>query len=268
VERQDGTLAAVYDRTIGASVSRIWENVLDWQHLPWLHRTSFANVNVLEESAGGWRGWVTSRSRTPAESLVDVRLDRATLRYVTATVDGEGAGSAITTVLQPISERSTCIHVEFLLPEPDVERARHFGAAYLRLYERLWNEDEGMMIRRQAILDQNGAKTSIAEPIGREVALGPLARLKPRLPLVLRVGGRELRLIEVEGVIRAHPTVCPHLGGPLGEAPIEDGCVTCPWHGYRYDLDSGRCVSGAALHLGPLPSVHTDAETGEANLVW
>ena len=33
---------AVYRRRIGASLERVWENVRDWEHLPWLHRQSFA----------------------------------------------------------------------------------------------------------------------------------------------------------------------------------------------------------------------------------
>jgi len=261
-------LASIYDRTIAASVARVWENVLDWEHLPWLHRASFSDVRLVDESPDGWRGWVTSRGRALAESLVDVRLDRGALRYVTRTVDGEGAGSAITTVLEPLSARSTKIRVEFALPEADPERARQIGAAYVQLYARLWDEDEAMMVRRQAILDGSGRRHARDDGASRELKLGPIDELKRRLPLVLTVGGREIRLVEVDGTVRVHPTVCPHLGGPLAEAPLEDGCVTCPWHGYRYDLSSGRCVSGAALAFGRLPSFHSDGDTAEAILRW
>ncbi len=45
----------------------------------------------------------------------------------------------------------------------------------------------------------------------------------------------------------AYSGVCPHLAGPLLEGVITDGRVVCPWHRYRFDLDSGRCetVPGA-----------------------
>jgi nitrite reductase/ring-hydroxylating ferredoxin subunit len=35
--------------------------------------------------------------------------------------------------------------------------------------------------------------------------------------------------------------ICPHIGGPLAEATLEeDGCaLRCPWHGYKYDTESG-----------------------------
>jgi nitrite reductase/ring-hydroxylating ferredoxin subunit len=35
--------------------------------------------------------------------------------------------------------------------------------------------------------------------------------------------------------------ICPHIGGPLGDATLEDeGCaIRCPWHGYKFDTASG-----------------------------
>lgn len=33
--------------------------------------------------------------------------------------------------------------------------------------------------------------------------------------------------------------MCAHQGGPLAEGVVKDGCVTCPWHGWQYDLATG-----------------------------
>lgn len=43
--------------------------------------------------------------------------------------------------------------------------------------------------------------------------------------------------------------ICPHMGGALEEGKIEHGCVTCPQHGWRFDLKSGHCenVKGQQL---------------------
>jgi hypothetical protein len=147
VETRELACAAVYERPIAASVTRIWENVLDWEHLPWLHRTSFAAVRLLEQSAGGWRAWLATRARRPQESLVEVRLDRPALRYVTRTLEGDGAGTEIWTRLEPSAERSTRIHVRFEIPESDPTRLEAIGASYRGLYARLWDEDEAMMRR-------------------------------------------------------------------------------------------------------------------------
>ena len=63
--------------------------------------------------------------------------------------------------------------------------------------------------------------------------------------------GRFLR-VEVDGEMialhRSGPEVfaiaasCPHRGGPLDEGEVEDGVVNCPWHGWAFDVRTGRCV--------------------------
>jgi hypothetical protein len=148
-------LVATYRRTLYASLERVWENVLDWQHLPWLHRRAFAAAELVAQTAEMWRAWVTL---APAErgkrALIEIQTDRPNLRYWSRTRDGQGAGSEVLTVLSPIDERTTDIVVEFRTPPLPPEKAQAVGAAYLQLYQRLWDEDERMMMRKQALLDR------------------------------------------------------------------------------------------------------------------
>src|SRR5688572_21216405 len=110
------TSVAVYERTVRASLERVWENVLDWEHLPWLHRTTFGSIRVLGASADGWRAQASLR-RGGAPFVLDVALERARLRYRSRTVDGSGAGTDIVTDLEPAGDRATRIRVEFLVPD-------------------------------------------------------------------------------------------------------------------------------------------------------
>ena len=34
--------------------------------------------------------------------------------------------------------------------------------------------------------------------------------------------------------------VCRHVGNPIDDGLVEAGCLTCPWHGWRYDLGTGE----------------------------
>lgn len=61
--------------------------------------------------------------------------------------------------------------------------------------------------------------------------------------LLVTAGGKELALFQLEGAWFALDNRCPHRGGPLAEGFAEDGCVTCPWHGWEIDL-----ATGAARH--------------------
>jgi hypothetical protein len=55
--------------------------------------------------------------------------------------------------LTPVGTQETDIVVEFRARVENDKQAQALGAAYLRLYERLWDEDERMMQRRQELLD-------------------------------------------------------------------------------------------------------------------
>ena len=48
---------------------------------------------------------------------------------------------------------------------------------------------------------------------------------------------------------------CSHRGGPLSEGEIEQGCVTCPWHGSRFDLATGAVRRGPAVVEQPVYEV-------------
>lgn len=84
---------------------------------------------------------------------------------------------------------------------------------------------------------------------------------------VINVDGERIAVFRHDGKVSAISNVCRHQNGPLGEGKIVDGCVTCPWHGYQYDPETGaspppfkdkvstfrtRIVDGI-VHLDPKP---------------
>lgn len=252
---------ATYQRTLNASVERAWENVLDWEHLPWLHSDAFAWIEREESGAWGWRARVGLR---PAGERRDVRIEllveREAGRYVTRTLEGRGAGTEIWTRFAPLTRETTAIEVSFHLPDVPAERRGRLGRSFVELYTQLWDEDEAMMRRRQAELDSNPSRDEAA------VLLGALHELRERLPLCVELAGRRYRLLEQDGELLAHAATCPHMLGPLDEAEPVQGHIHCPWHGYVFDLRSGRSLDGRGLHLPPAPTVEVDAE-GRVRLV-
>ena len=53
------------------------------------------------------------------------------------------------------------------------------------------------------------------------------------------VGKERVAIVKHANGISVVSNVCRHQGGPLGEGRIVDGCLTCPWHGYTYQPESG-----------------------------
>src|SRR5262245_7324795 len=253
---------AVYERVIRASLERIWENVLDWEHLPSLHRESFGAIRRIESGEWGWSAEVKVPGSERALGL-RVALDRDELRYVTTTTDGPGAGTEIWTFLEPKAEHETRIRVEFRVPDVSPERIATLGAGYRTLYAKLWDEDEAMMRRREARL---AARKRPPAKSRAPLALGTEADVRARLPLDVLVDDRPFRVIELDGALVAHSTVCPHWLGPLGAGKREGAVVACPWHDYRFDLRTGRSCDGRGLRLEPAPAVRV--EEGQVYLIW
>jgi nitrite reductase (NADH) small subunit len=54
------------------------------------------------------------------------------------------------------------------------------------------------------------------------------------------VGDRIIAIVHREGRFHALDGICPHQGGPLGKGTLEGPFVTCPWHGWQFDILSGR----------------------------
>lgn len=57
-------------------------------------------------------------------------------------------------------------------------------------------------------------------------------------------GERELAVFRFEDPDRVHVTdnSCPHAGGNLAGGEVVGNIITCPWHHWQFDLESGACV--------------------------
>jgi len=72
---------------------------------------------------------------------------------------------------------------------------------------------------------------------------------------LVTVGGKALALFRVGERIVALDAQCPHEGGPLQDGTIEDGCVVCPWHNYKFELAGGQCDIDPGLKVNTYPTV-------------
>jgi nitrite reductase (NADH) small subunit len=57
-----------------------------------------------------------------------------------------------------------------------------------------------------------------------------------------QVEGKAVALANVGGTIYAINNTCLHRGGPLGEGTLEGKILTCPWHGWQFDVTNGKEV--------------------------
>ena len=55
----------------------------------------------------------------------------------------------------------------------------------------------------------------------------------------IKVHDKPMALCNVDGNLHAVNAVCPHMGGPLGSGKLEGCVLTCPWHGWTFDVRTG-----------------------------
>lgn len=73
---------------------------------------------------------------------------------------------------------------------------------------------------------------------------------------------RLVALYNVDGAFHALDGVCPHQGGPLGKGALRGKTVTCPWHGWQFDVVNGRhCFAPGIVQ----PTLPVEVRTGD---VW
>lgn len=81
------------------------------------------------------------------------------------------------------------------------------------------------------------------------VTVAELAELGPGKGRTVDVGGRAVAVFNVGGDLHAIDNACVHRGGPLGEGTLEGQVVTCPWHGWQFDVTDGSCLFNPQVRL-------------------
>jgi nitrite reductase (NADH) small subunit len=63
----------------------------------------------------------------------------------------------------------------------------------------------------------------------------------------IQVAGKAVALANVDGKFFAINNTCLHRGGPLGEGSLQGKTVTCPWHGWEYDVTTGKLLQNPSM---------------------
>lgn len=63
------------------------------------------------------------------------------------------------------------------------------------------------------------------------------------------IGGKAIALFNNEGKFQAIDNTCPHRGASLGEGTLKNNCVTCPWHQWTFNLETGENIRNPKIKL-------------------
>lgn len=65
--------------------------------------------------------------------------------------------------------------------------------------------------------------------------------------------GITIALANVGGQFHALSNTCLHRGGPLGQGSLQGNVVTCPWHGWTFDVTSGKVSPNQTVGVACYP---------------
>lgn len=79
------------------------------------------------------------------------------------------------------------------------------------------------------------------------VKMATLDELPPGSAKEVEHDGRIFALFNISGNYYAIDGICPHQGGPLAEGEVSGTVVTCPWHGWQFDVCTGQALLGTRI---------------------
>lgn len=107
-----------------------------------------------------------------------------------------------------------------------------------------------------------------------EVVLGRHDALKAKQRMVVEVAGVGVGVYFVGDQVRAWLNICPHMGGPVCQGKImprtleqvgengkslglgfskDEQHIVCPWHGFEFNMLTGRHAIDKNVGLTPIP---------------
>ena len=115
----------------------------------------------------------------------------------------------------------------------------------------------------------------------RDVVVGRYDEMVDRERVILDIDGKEVGIYFLDGEVRVWANICPHQGGPVCQGKIMPRTVqlvrenkksgglgfsetqrniVCPWHGFEFDILTGRHPSHDSLRLREVPVKVVDGE--------
>jgi nitrite reductase/ring-hydroxylating ferredoxin subunit len=83
--------------------------------------------------------------------------------------------------------------------------------------------------------------------------MATLDELPPGAAKEVEHEGRIYALFNIDGEIAAIDGICPHQGGPLAEGELAGTVVTCPWHGWQFDVRTGQALLASRIKQPVFP---------------
>jgi len=90
--------------------------------------------------------------------------------------------------------------------------------------------------------------------MSNETKVAKISDVPPGQCKTVSVNGTDLALYNVSGTFYATANACPHRGGSLGEGMLEGQLITCPRHGWQFDVTTGCLANNPQAKVATYPA--------------
>ncbi len=94
---------------------------------------------------------------------------------------------------------------------------------------------------------------AIAVPMSARIKVANVSDVPEGEVRVVEPAGKALALVNVDGAFFALDNRCLHRGGPIGEGELDGTFLTCPWHGWRWDVKTGAHANNPGVKVACYP---------------
>lgn len=106
------------------------------------------------------------------------------------------------------------------------------------------------------------------------IGVARVNEIPPGTCKVVQLEHRFVTVFNIDGEFHAIDHECPHEGGPLGCGEVDGRIVVCPWHGWAFDVVTGRCPTSPDLSVETFPvcvidnQVHVEIDLTRTKSLW
>jgi nitrite reductase/ring-hydroxylating ferredoxin subunit/hemoglobin-like flavoprotein len=94
----------------------------------------------------------------------------------------------------------------------------------------------------------------------KDVVVADAAAIPEGARRIVQVDGLSIGVFHHQGGWYALRNSCLHRGGPVGIGPLAGDVLTCPWHGFQYNVTTGECLADPSARLDMYPVAVQDGQ--------
>ena len=178
---------------VPVSLERILENLMDWEHHPFVHPQAFTSSELLDGGPGWYRvrlGNAPATSGTANDALIVLQhRESGHARWIIMLEEGPQAGYLTYTKARRLGPDRIATEIDFYVPDKPRNAAvqRAVLGFYKKQYAGFYLQDTKMMSERQQALDAHAHGRT---EVGADGSIGPVEAVRRRAPFALWFRGQ------------------------------------------------------------------------------